>query len=333
MAMIEGVPIAKNQPRGVWVYHHAPDCAKMKDPTFGPLAYPDPERECTCDEAQSGQGASAPVGKTNPANPPLPSSAVLDTPQALREAVTTYTPAFWATLTDDQRYEEYIRVRALRSASAGSSPSSDPSALRQLLKRASLLLDHTCGDVEAAGECIDAALALVEASADPSALRARLVREYQERTHGHSHWTSASSAAWRDAAYELLLAEKVAAASVPPAEASAGDSLRGWQPIETAPKDGTPVLVWEPEACSTGWETTRVKIAVWFDVDDPDPPHDYRPGWRYATGEFRDDGAYLEEEPAYWMPLPQPPDPPAPREGLVPRVEAPPPSGEEDHRP
>jgi hypothetical protein len=27
------------------------------------------------------------------------------------EAITTYTPIMWAALTDDQRYEEYIRVR------------------------------------------------------------------------------------------------------------------------------------------------------------------------------------------------------------------------------
>lgn len=50
MARIEGLPIAGNQPRGVWVFHHAADCAKVNDPTFGPLAYPDPERPCTCEK-------------------------------------------------------------------------------------------------------------------------------------------------------------------------------------------------------------------------------------------------------------------------------------------
>lgn len=46
--MVEGVPISKNQPRGIWVYHHAADCDKVNDPEFGPLAYPVPDRPCTC---------------------------------------------------------------------------------------------------------------------------------------------------------------------------------------------------------------------------------------------------------------------------------------------
>jgi hypothetical protein len=57
MARIEGLPIAGNQPRGVWVFHHAADCAKVNDPTFGPLAYPDPERPCTCEKEAEMQAA------------------------------------------------------------------------------------------------------------------------------------------------------------------------------------------------------------------------------------------------------------------------------------
>lgn len=58
-----------------------------------------------------------------------------------------------------------------------------------------------------------------------------------------------------------------------------------WQPIETAPHDGTSVLAWIPHPHS-GW----VEI-VWWD------------------GRFFDAARYLDtyEQPSHWMPLPDPP--------------------------
>lgn len=71
-----------------------------------------------------------------------------------------------------------------------------------------------------------------------------------------------------------------------------------WQPIETAPRDGTPVLVYPPT-----WGSKAASIAVW---DRDEYAKEPRPYWR------RDDGLgkkYLSREkpPTHWMPLPLPP--------------------------
>lgn len=76
------------------------------------------------------------------------------------------------------------------------------------------------------------------------------------------------------------------------------DSLRaalsappGWQPIETAPKDGTPVLVWK-----SGW----------------DPYHNDMDVFRYINRHWRSDDLVML--PTHWMPLPNPPAAPSPKE-------------------
>lgn len=56
-----------------------------------------------------------------------------------------------------------------------------------------------------------------------------------------------------------------------------------WQPIETVPKDGTPVDIWHP---SVG----RI-VGVWYDSDD---------GWPQLPD-------YIAREMTHWMPLPAPP--------------------------
>jgi hypothetical protein len=60
--------------------------------------------------------------------------------------------------------------------------------------------------------------------------------------------------------------------------------MTDWQPIETAPKDGTPILVYEKNA----------GIVVMF----------------YLTGSFRDivSIATLRYEASHWMPLPDAPE-------------------------
>ena len=70
-----------------------------------------------------------------------------------------------------------------------------------------------------------------------------------------------------------------------------------WQPIETAPKDGTEVLV--------GWysEKGHFENHVW-----------QHKGWlwewavaSYETDRWSDWECSLAEEPTHWMPLPPPP--------------------------
>jgi hypothetical protein len=65
-----------------------------------------------------------------------------------------------------------------------------------------------------------------------------------------------------------------------------------WQPIETAPKDGTEILAWD------GIQ----RIVAWFDVfSERQQVLCGRPGdWR-----FSDDDPCL---PTHWQPLPAPPD-------------------------
>jgi hypothetical protein len=62
-----------------------------------------------------------------------------------------------------------------------------------------------------------------------------------------------------------------------------------WQPIETAPKDGTDILVW----------MFGNSMAVVFYDDNLDHP------WHTMDGP-----AYHKEAPTHWMPVPEPPKQP-----------------------
>lgn len=62
----------------------------------------------------------------------------------------------------------------------------------------------------------------------------------------------------------------------------------GWQPIETAPKDGTPIIAVRDE-----WVRAR-EVAWYWDARSPDEPAAFRP--KYSGG-----------QPSHWMPLPAPP--------------------------
>jgi hypothetical protein len=71
-----------------------------------------------------------------------------------------------------------------------------------------------------------------------------------------------------------------------------------WQPIETAPKDGTHVLVYPPT-----WNNKKASIAAWSDDNCAKNP---RPFWK------RDDdlGQVSRSrscETTHWMPMPEPP--------------------------
>ena len=64
-----------------------------------------------------------------------------------------------------------------------------------------------------------------------------------------------------------------------------------WQPISSAPKDGTRILIYEAEQGTPG----TVRISHWRDDTIP-------AGW---TGS--------ERPPSHWLPLPLPPDRPIER--------------------
>ncbi len=69
------------------------------------------------------------------------------------------------------------------------------------------------------------------------------------------------------------------------------EKMPGWQPISTAPKDGTPILAFMP-AYYQGKGGQHV--VIWMDYSD-------RPGWySHIVG---------VHEPTHWMPLPMPPIP------------------------
>jgi len=68
-----------------------------------------------------------------------------------------------------------------------------------------------------------------------------------------------------------------------------------WQPIETAPKDGTYILVAGP----SGYYSTplRVEVCKWNNANHKD-------NWRNHSNDWFTDGG---EDATHWMPLPEPP--------------------------
>jgi hypothetical protein len=64
---------------------------------------------------------------------------------------------------------------------------------------------------------------------------------------------------------------------------------QGWQPIETAPKDGTRILIWvEGRALIVHWQ------------GPPHAPEDWPQGWRCTM--------FIHPDATYWMPLPAAPE-------------------------
>lgn len=82
-----------------------------------------------------------------------------------------------------------------------------------------------------------------------------------------------------------------------------------WQPIDTAPKDGTTIDLW----IMTQWGSFRLPDCKWgvsdwhrageegwiFERRDDSEPH--RDAWNDVCY------VYGEENPTHWMPLPEPP--------------------------
>jgi hypothetical protein len=96
--------------------------------------------------------------------------------------------------------------------------------------------------------------------------------------------------------------------ALPPAR-----SMDGWQAIETAPKDGTPIELYRPptdDGSDSTWQS-RV-IAMWFD-DNWVWPDEPTLGWPdVADTSWLDEGDFWEASDGFthWRPLPAAPTPP-----------------------
>lgn len=69
--------------------------------------------------------------------------------------------------------------------------------------------------------------------------------------------------------------------------------IQNWQPIETAPRDGTEVIL---------WDVFGVTTAYWGWSDDYAKEIGYIPTW-WATYP----GAHNPQTPTHWMPIQPPP--------------------------
>ena len=77
--------------------------------------------------------------------------------------------------------------------------------------------------------------------------------------------------------------------------APTGVEARAWQPIETAPRDGTRILAWDGDCIIVHWSDCSGVSAL-------------TPKMGWATRYDDDFMCYDEEYPTHWMPLPPPPE-------------------------
>jgi hypothetical protein len=76
-------------------------------------------------------------------------------------------------------------------------------------------------------------------------------------------------------------------------------ALIGWRDIESAPRDGTPVLVFSPYKDIN--EPTNVIVARFNSFGDEE-------WWEPCENLLRDVSGAIEPAPTHWMPLPQTPE-------------------------
>jgi Protein of unknown function (DUF551) len=69
-----------------------------------------------------------------------------------------------------------------------------------------------------------------------------------------------------------------------------------WQPIETAPKDGTRILIFDQ----------NIYIASWSD-EVQFGQFEFRPGWQIFDVDGDQFYSVASEHPTHWMSLPAPP--------------------------
>lgn len=73
----------------------------------------------------------------------------------------------------------------------------------------------------------------------------------------------------------------------------------GWQKIETAPRDGTPILLFSP--ASRMDDPTNIVVGK-FETYGAD-----NEWWAFCEEVLADIAGRIEPEPTHWMPLPPPP--------------------------
>lgn len=71
-----------------------------------------------------------------------------------------------------------------------------------------------------------------------------------------------------------------------------------WQPIETAPKDGTPILVFSPYEKRD--EPTNIIVARYGTANGEE-------FWDYCEEMLSNVSGEIDPSPTHWMPLPPPP--------------------------
>lgn len=82
------------------------------------------------------------------------------------------------------------------------------------------------------------------------------------------------------------------------------DPMSGWQPISTAPKDGTAILIYEP-ADESRFNEASIYVCRWESHEGMTWKREHGPGagaWTETEGE-----QFLEFDPTHWMPLPEAP--------------------------
>jgi hypothetical protein len=96
--------------------------------------------------------------------------------------------------------------------------------------------------------------------------------------------------------------------------------MTDWQPIETAPKDGTPILLWDPSMGGREHHMPYDALPNGGSYTTDDPRLKWYDDRRYAIGYWRPwaiEGKTKHPwgnrnsswpEPTHWMPLPPPPE-------------------------
>jgi len=78
--------------------------------------------------------------------------------------------------------------------------------------------------------------------------------------------------------------------------------MNTWQPIDTAPMDGTDIIVGFD--CATVW---IVHVAWWRNGDEFGATPEDRGWWSYVRGSVAQEQLDGYRTPTHWMPLPEPP--------------------------
>jgi hypothetical protein len=137
------------------------------------------------------------------------------------------------------------------------------------------------------GELIDKLAALASSGAAP--LESRIQRGLEAGALLGPEWDGASLV---ELAREIV---RLRAALASSGAASTASPASPWQPISTAPRDGSLILCCE-DGAPFGYEIPHYTVAYWT------ISHRY-----YAGGFWQDVYRDLVVQPTHWMPLPDPP--------------------------